>query len=156
MKLHLIILASLLNLAMGGFMAELQGSLTAEPCTGEEYADFKQCLPANVADEEEEAIFSNGGERKLGTGWCRGCRGSYPKGHFCFTVCGTGRRLEEGTSLRHLQGLGKSVAEYNAGDYSGDGIALEYATEIIECLGTLSAHHKCLGDTADMTLSVYA
>jgi hypothetical protein len=135
-------------------MAELQGSLTAEPCTGDEYADFKQCLPANVADDQEEAIFIRGGERKLQTGWCRGCVGSYPKGHFCFTVCGTGRRLEEGTNLRHLQD--GSTAEYSAGTYSGSGIALAYATEIIECLGTLSAHHKCLGNATDMTLAVYA
>jgi hypothetical protein len=154
MKLHLVILASLLSLARGNhFMAELQGSLTAEPCTGEEYADFKQCLPADVVDDQEEAIFIRGGERKLQTtGWCRGCTGTYPKGHFCFTVCGTKRRLEEGTSLRHLQD--GSTAEYSAGTYSGSGNALAYATEIIECLGTLSAHHLCLGNASDMTLSV--
>ncbi len=134
-------------------MAELPGSLTEVPCTGEEYADFKQCLPANVVDEQEVAIFSNGGERKLGTGWCGGCVGTYFKGHFCFTVCGTGRRLEEGTGLRHLQD--GSAAEYNAGEYSGTGVALGYATEIIECLTALSAHHLCLGNAADMTLAVY-
>jgi hypothetical protein len=157
MKLHLIILACLLNLTKGQFMAELKGSLTAVPCTGEEFADFKQCLPANVAGDQEEAIFISGGERKLQTtGWCRGCRFdyAYPKGSFCFTFCGTGRRLEEGTGLRHLQD--GSDAEYTAGEYSGTGMALAYAKEMIECLGTLSAHHPCLGDTANMTLAVYA
>jgi hypothetical protein len=155
MQLHLILLASLLSLARGAhFMAELQGSLTEVPCTGDEYADFKQCLPANVlVDEQEKAIFSNGSERKLGTGWCAACVGTFPKGHFCFTACGTGRRLEEGTGLRHLQD--GSAAEYSAGEYSGTGIALGYATEIIDCLTTLSANHLCLGNTADMTLAVY-
>jgi hypothetical protein len=153
MKLHLILVASLFSLSSGKkFMAELIGHLTAEPCTGAEYADFKHCLPANVDDEEEGALFNRGGERALGC--CSGCRGAYPKGTFCFTVCGGRRRLEEGTSLRHLQDV--SAAEYNAGDYSGTGIALEYATEIIDCLGTVAANHLCLGDTADMKLSVYA
>ena len=152
MKLSLLLLAALLNLARGGFMAELTGSLTAEPCTGDEYADFKQCLPANVADDEEEAIFSRGGERALG--WCSGCRGGAPRGTFCFTVCGGRRRLEEGTSLRKLQD--GSFAEYNAGTYSGSGIALGFAEEIIECLDTVSANDLCLGNTADMKLVVYA
>jgi hypothetical protein len=152
MKLSLIIFASLLNLAMGGFMAELTGSLTADPCTGDEYADFKQCLPANVGDEEEEALFSRGSDRALG--WCSGCRGGAPRGTFCFTVCGGRRRLEEGTSLRKLQD--GSAAEYNAGDISGTGIALEYANEIIGCLKTVSATHLCLGDATDMKLVVYA
>jgi hypothetical protein len=153
MKLHLIILASLLNLAMGGFMVELTGSLTAEPCPGEEDAAFKQCLPANVADEDE-AVSGNGGERALITGWCSGCQGTYPKGHFCFTVCGPRRRLEEGTSLRHLEEF--SAAVYNFGVYNGHGIALDYAKEIINCLETVSANHLCLGNTTDMNLVVFA
>jgi hypothetical protein len=153
MKLSLILLAALLNLVRGEFMAELTGSLTAEPCTGDEYADFKQCLPANVADEQEEALFSRGGDRSLG--WCSGCRGGAPRGTFCFTVCGGRRRLEEGTTnLRHLQD--GTDAEYKAGAYSGTGLALEYATEIIDCLGTVSATHLCLGDTADMKLVITA
>ena len=70
MKLSLILLAALLNLARGGFMAEL----TAEPCTGGEYADsLKQCLPAKVVEEVDEALVSRGGDRALG--WCSGCRG---------------------------------------------------------------------------------
>jgi hypothetical protein len=152
MKLSLILLASLLSLVRGGFMAELTGSLTSEPCTGDEYADFKQCLPANLADEEEAALLSHGDERKLG--WCSGCRGlEYPRGTFCFTVCGRfHRRLEEGTGLRHLQA--SNEAEYNAGTYTGTGPALDYATEIINCLGTVSASHLCLGDAADMKLIV--
>jgi hypothetical protein len=110
MKLSLLLLASLLNLARGGFMAELTGSLAPDQeCDGKEYADFKQCLPDNVADDEEEAIFSPGGIRALqkNTYWCRGCRGGAPRGTFCFTVCGgrrrRRRRLAEGTNLRHLQ-----------------------------------------------------
>jgi hypothetical protein len=153
MKLHLLLLASLINLAMGGFMVELTGSLTADPCTGGEYADFKHCLPSNVAeDDEEEALFSRGGERALG--WCSGCRGGSPRGTFCFTVCGGRRRLEEGTNLRRLQD--GSSAEYKGGAYSGTGLALEYATEIIECLGGMSTTHLCLGDTVNMTLIVSA
>jgi hypothetical protein len=106
MKLSLILLASLLNLARGGFMAELTGSLAPDQeCDGKEYADFKQCLPDNVADDEEEAIFSFEGNRALqkNTYWCRGCKGGAPRGTFCFTVCGGRRRLEEDNNLRHLQ-----------------------------------------------------
>jgi hypothetical protein len=152
MKLSLIIFASFLNLAVGGFMAELTGSLTAEPCTGDEYADFKQCLPANVGDEEEEALFSPGDDRALG--WCSGCTGGAPRGTFCFTVCGGRRRLEEGTNLRKLQDA--SAPEYKGGDFSGTGLALGYAEEIIECLKTVSASDLCLGDTADMKLVIIA
>jgi hypothetical protein len=154
MKLSLIIFASLLNLAMGGFMAELTGSLTEELCTGAEYADFKKCLPDNVVDEEDEARVNRGGDRKLG--WCSGCVGYYPRGTFCFTVCGRfSRRLEEGTNLRHLQGLaGSGTAEYKDGDYIGTGDALKYAEGIIDCLKNHTATHPCLGDTANMNLVV--
>ena len=155
MKLHLIILASLLNLAMGGFMVELTGPLPAEPCPGDEdaLAAFEQCLPAKVADGEASGVIGKGGERALG--WCSGCRGTYFKGHFCFTVCGPNRRLEEDTSLRHLKGE-FSAAVYNYGAYNGNGDALEYAKEIIGCLGDVPANHACLGDTADMNLVVFA
>jgi hypothetical protein len=155
MKLHLIILASLLNLAMGGFMVELTGPLPAEPCPGDEdaLAAFEQCLPAKVADGEASGVIGKGGERALG--WCSGCRGTYFKGHFCYTVCGSNRRLEEDTSLRHLKGE-SSAAVYNYGAYNGNGDALEYAKEIIGCLGDVTANHACLGDTADMNLVVFA
>jgi hypothetical protein len=153
MKLHLILLASLINLAMGGFMVELTGSLAADPCTGGEYADFKHCLPANVAeDDQEEALFSRGGERALG--WCSGCRGGAPRGTFCFTVCGGRRRLEEGTTLRKLED--STEAECNGGACTGTGRALGYANIIINCLDVLSATHLCLGDATDMMLVVTA
>jgi hypothetical protein len=155
MKLQLVLLAALLNLARGGFMAELTGSLAADvPCTGDEYADFKQCIPANVADDEEEALFSRGGDRALG--WCSGCTGGAPRGTFCFTVCGGRRRLEEGTSLRKLEGSTEAVCEN--GDCTGtvDSLALGYANKIISCMDAVSATHLCLGDTTNMKLVVDA
>jgi hypothetical protein len=87
------------------FMAELTGSLTADVCTGDEYDDFKQCLPAGVSlDEDKDVSIVN---RALqNTYWCRGCIYPAPRGTFCFTVCGAGnlrRRLEEHTNLRRLQ-----------------------------------------------------
>jgi hypothetical protein len=156
MKLSLLLLASLLNLARGAFMAELTGSLTAVSCTGDEYADFKQCLPADVTDDKEVAIFSPGDRALQNTYWCRGCTGGAPRGTFCFTVCGGRRRLEEGTNLRHLQVQDGNYTEYKDGAYNGTGLALEYAKEIIECMANVSATHLCLGDTADMKLVVYA
>jgi hypothetical protein len=150
MKLHLIILASLLNLAMGGFMVELTGVFP--PCTGDELAELQQCLPI----EEEEAVVEDGGERRaLITGWCSGCQGTYFMGHFCYTVCQSQRRLEEGTSLRHLQEE-FSAAVYNLGNLHGAGIALDYAAEIIDCLGNVTATHPCLGELAEMNLVVFA
>jgi hypothetical protein len=108
MKLSLILLASLLNLARGGFMAEITGPLTGS-CGGAEYNDFKKCLPAevNYDGDKEVSLFSFEGNRALqkNTYWCRGCKGGAPRGTFCFTVCGkrSRRRLAEGTNLRHLQ-----------------------------------------------------
>jgi hypothetical protein len=107
MKLSLILLASLLNLARGGFMAELTGPLTGS-CEGTEYNDFKKCLPAgvNYDGDKEVSLFSFANNRALqNTYWCRGCRDGAPRGTFCFTACGgrSRRRLAEGTSLRHLQ-----------------------------------------------------
>jgi hypothetical protein len=158
MKLQLIVLASLLNLAMGWLMVELTGLLP--PCTGDELALLQQCLPV----EEEEAV-GKGGERALLTGFCSGCQGLNTfKGHFCYTMCRPSdpdlddgaRRLEEGTSLRHLQGTEFSAAVYNLGNLQGAGIALDYAQEIINCVGNVTANHPCLGDAADMNLVVFA
>jgi hypothetical protein len=104
MKLSLILLASLLNLARGGFMAELTGPLTADQeCDGDEYDDFKQCLPAGVSLDEDKDVSIINRDLQYNTYWCRGCRGGEPRGTFCFTVCGGRRRLEEYTNLRHLQ-----------------------------------------------------
>jgi hypothetical protein len=135
-------------------MAELTGSLTLDPCSGDEYAAFKQCLSANVADDEEVALFSPRGDRALQTSWCSGCEGGAPRGTFCFTVCGGRRRLEEGTNLRKLQD--GTEAECKDGACTGTGLALGYAEEIFDCLGSVSATHLCLGETSDMKLVVYA
>jgi hypothetical protein len=70
MKLHLLLLASLIHLS-SGFMVELKGPLTAgEACTGTEYADFRSCVVADpilpVSDAtEEEAFVSEGPHRGL-------------------------------------------------------------------------------------------
>jgi hypothetical protein len=74
MKLHLILLlASVFNLS-SGFRAEVKGPLGKETCTGDEYADFKNCVTQGVAtdpnlagliDIEDGAIVNRGGERKL-------------------------------------------------------------------------------------------
>jgi hypothetical protein len=81
------------------------------------------------------------------------------QGHFCYTVCRPRRprrRLEEGTSLRHLQEEEFSAAVYNFGALQGAGIALDYAEEFIDCLENVTANPPCLGDTADMNLVVFA
>jgi hypothetical protein len=152
MKLHLLLLASLFNLSVG-FMAELKGPLGLAECTGDEYAEFRHCLP-DVTDIESEAFVNRGGMRKLN---CDGCPDGAPRGTWCFTVCGSGRRrMEEGTNLRRVQADEESHAEYSLGVYNGTGDALIYAELCIECLGNVTVSHPCLGSTATMTLKVDA
>jgi hypothetical protein len=161
MKLHLLLLISLFNLS-SGFMAELKGTLAAEACTGLEYADFKQCVTADVSmadfiDLEDESFVDRGGDgRKLS---CMGCPTSgAPRGHWCFVMCGSGRRLlEEVTdtpNLRRLQEPDEFSAVFQCGEFAGNGKAKQVAETIIECLDKLSENHPCLGSTVDMTLAV--
>jgi hypothetical protein len=160
MKLHLILLASLFSLSSANFMAELTGHLTEVQCTGEEFVDFKNCLPEEVNGSEWGAFMdSEENNRKLG--WCSGCRDSrlYPRGTFCFTVCGgLLRRLDESPddtpSLRRRVQEEETSAAYKAGEWEGSGIALDYAKVIMECLGVVSPIHPCVGSTDDMTLIV--
>jgi hypothetical protein len=168
MKLHLLLLASLCNLS-SGIMVELKGKLAEEACTGEEYADFKYCVKQSSAldpfltqwtDFEDEAFVhrDHGDERQLG--WCDGCPYGAPRGTFCFTVCGGGRRrLEEATdkpNLRRVQELTQEYkrAEFEGGNYTGNGDAKQIAREIIECLAEDSTHHPCLGSADKMKLKV--
>jgi hypothetical protein len=162
MKLHLLLLASVFNLS-SGFMAELTGTLADEACTGVEYADFKQCVTADESmadfiDSEDEAFVNRGGDRKLS---CWGCPLSgAPRGTWCFVMCGTrrGRLLEEVTDtpnfLRRVQEDDSADAVYADGLYTGTDEAKELAKGIIECLGGLATNHPCLGDTANMGLTV--
>jgi hypothetical protein len=163
MKLLLLVVASLLNLSSGAFMAELRGPLNEEACTGTEYADFKQCatlgaesdssLPV-LAELEEEAFVNRGGERQLG--WCSGCTGGAPRGTFCFTVCGGRRLSEEGMATPNLRRLERPefVAVFEDGAYTGNGKSKRIAEAIIGCLGGVSTNHPCLGTTDKMTLTV--
>jgi hypothetical protein len=167
MKLHLLLLASLLNLS-SGIMVELKGTLAEEACTGEEYADFKYCVKQSAAldpflpqwtDFEDEAFVhrDHGDDRQLG--WCDGCPYEAPRGTFCFTVCGGRRRLEEAAdtpNLRRVQELTEEHkhAEFGDGSYTGNGEAKEIAREIIECLVEDSTHHPCLGSADKMKLKV--
>jgi hypothetical protein len=160
MKLHLLLLASLISLSSAKFMAELTGHLTEEQCTGEEFVDFKNCLPAEINGAEWGAFMDREEDnRKLGTGWCGGCQfRDYPKGTFCFTVCQPKRRLDESpyppTFLRRAQEE-ETSAVYKAGEWEGTpGAALDYAKVIMHCLGVVSPMHPCVGKTDDMTLRV--
>jgi hypothetical protein len=110
---------------------------------------------ADFVDYEDEAFVNRGG-RKLS---CRGCPTSgAPRGTWCYTMCGSQRRrlLEEVTDtpnfLRRVQEDNSAV--YSDGLYTGTDEAKELAKGIIECLGGLSTNHPCLGDTANMTLTV--
>jgi hypothetical protein len=66
MKLHLALcLASLFSLS-SGFMAELRGPLTDEACSGEEYADFEECvMVATEADSNLPSKLTGALEGKL-------------------------------------------------------------------------------------------
>jgi hypothetical protein len=82
-----------------------------------------------------------------------------PRGTWCFVRCGTrrGRLLQEVTDtpnfLRRVQ-EDDSDAVYAGGLYTGTDEAKELAKGIIECLGGLATNHPCLGDTANMGLTV--
>jgi hypothetical protein len=148
-------------------MAELRGPLTGEVCTGEEYDDFKHCvtmgaeadpnLPSHFTELEEKS-YIGGGERKLQfASACGGCRGGAPKGHFCYTYCGSGRRRpKEVTDTPDLRRLEKdNVAVFQDGNYIGNDDAKQVAELIMECLGDVSTSHPCLGSTDTMTLIVH-
>jgi hypothetical protein len=166
MKLHLILLvSSLFNLSSGLFTVELTGPLTEEPCTGEEYADFKHCVMLGAAadpsldvltDVEENSSVNLGGVRHLGNA-CTPCTGREPRGTFCFTYCGPGRRLlEKGSmdhtpNLRRLQKSDSVSASFKGGTSTGNGEAKKIVDAIMTCLGD---NHPCLGNTVDMTLTV--
>jgi hypothetical protein len=167
MKLHLLLLVSLFGLS-SGFMAELRGPLDGEECTGEEYAEFKHCvlmgadldsnLPGTMTELEEEAFVTQGDGRRLqAASVCGGCRRGAPRGTFCYTFCGSGRRrLEEVTDRPDVRRLEEdNIAIFQEGVYTGNDEAKQVAKVIIECLGDVSENHPCLGSTNTMTLIVH-
>ncbi len=168
MKLHLILLlASVFNIS-SGFRAEVRGPLGEETCTGDEYADFKECVMQGVAadpniagfvDVEDVAIVNRGGERRLG--FCDICPPAFA-GHFCFVWCGTkrGRGLEEGTDTPNLRRVQEeavtdtAVFEGETGAYTGNVEAILILEAMTTCLDDGFMHHPCLGATDTMTMTV--
>jgi hypothetical protein len=159
MKLHLLLLALLCNLS-NGFMATLKGPLNEDICTGEEYADFTHCAMLGAAADptlpmfaefDEQASVNRGGDgRKLS---CAGCPTSgAPRGTYCFTMCGSGRRRrlsEKGTDTPNLRRVQQdNVATFKDGGYTGNDETKGIAQDIIKCMGD---DHPCLGP---MTLTV--
>lgn len=182
MKLHLIILASLLHISTG-FMVELRGNLTADVCTGTEYTEFRQCalqgagedllLPKlNEAKLDEKAFMIRGEDRRRLPNLCSGCIGPSPRGTYCYTMCGGRRRLsEESTDKPILRRLGNNEGTNNGnkggtnnngeleavfqnGEYSGDERAAKIAAATIDCLRAVSTTHPCLGSADKMVLTV--
>jgi hypothetical protein len=168
MKLPLLLLVSMLFHLSNGFMAELTGKLSNETtCTGNEFADFKQCakqgatsdpnLPEEYEIEEKAYVTQYGSGRQLGV--CGGCPLVAPRGTFCYTWCGRGsaRRLleDESTDTPSSRRLNDNVAVYNQGVYTGGVEAVAIAEVIIGCFQNVSSSHPCLGSTADMTLTVH-
>jgi hypothetical protein len=158
MKLHLILLALLFSLSSAKFMAELSGHLTGVECTGEEFVDFKNCLPDEVNGSEWGAFINPETDNNRNLGWCSGCAGkNHVRGTFCFTMCDNWRRLEE-TSPDDTPALRRRVQEtsavYTEGVWEGSGIALDFGKVIMGCLEVVSPLHPCVGSTDDMTLIV--
>jgi hypothetical protein len=162
MKLHLILLASVFNLS-SGFRAEVRGLLGQEACTGDEYADFKECVMEGVAadpnlagfvDVEDVAIVNRGGERRLN---CAKCPESAPRGTWCFTMCGSTRRrrLEEGADTPNLRRVQETdTAVFEGGAYTGNVEAILILVAMTTCLDEGFTHHPCLGTTDTMTMTV--
>jgi hypothetical protein len=164
MKLHLLLLALLVDLS-SGFMTELRGRLAEVACTGEEEDEFISCATKGAAADpifsedfsklEEEAFMNDGSEgRKLQN--CDVCPDNAPRGTWCFTMCGR-RRLEEVTDTPHLRRLVQQdefTAGFSGGELTGNGKAKQVAKIIIECMADAAARNPCLGSTNDMTLIV--
>jgi hypothetical protein len=164
MKLHLILLASFLSLS-SGFRAEVRGPLGEETCTGDEYADFKECVIQGVAadpnlagfvDLEDVAIVNRGGERRLNCAVCP--QAAMFRGHWCFTMCGStrGRRLEEGADTPNLRRVQEEAdtAVFEGGAYTGNVEAILILEAMTTCLDDGFPHHPCLGATDTMTMTV--
>jgi hypothetical protein len=162
MKLHLALFALVFNLS-SGFRVEVRGPLGEETCTGDEYADFKECVMQGVAadpniagfvDVEDVAIVNREGERRLN---CAVCPESAPRGTWCFTMCGStrGRRLESGTDTPNLRGVQKEEsAVFAGGRYTGNDEAKLILQAITECMEGVSMKDRCLGTIDTMTLTV--
>jgi hypothetical protein len=165
MKLHLILLASLIHLS-SGFEVELKGPLNEEACTGNEYDNFASCVAQGVAldpnlaeltDLVGDSFMNPISDRKLQTvNYCNRCRGNEPRGTYCFTRCNQNmRRLEDlGTVTSNLRGVVQESGSvvFKDNEYCpANGEAQQLAKAIIECL---SNDYACLGDPADMTLTV--
>jgi hypothetical protein len=170
MKLHLILLlASVFNIS-SGFRAEVRGPLGEETCTGDEYADFKECVMQGVAadpniagfvDLEDVAIVNRGGDRRLS---CRGCpTEGAPRGTWCFTMCGSTRRRrleeeEEGTDTPKLRRVQEEVATdtavFEGGAYTGNVEAILILEAMTTCLDDGFMYHPCLGASDTMTMTV--
>jgi hypothetical protein len=162
MKLHLILLASVFIIS-SGFRAEVRGPLGEETCTGDEYADFKECVMQGVAvdpklagfvDFEDVAIVNRGGERRLN---CAVCPESAPRGTWCFTMCGSTRRrrLEEGADKPNLRRVQEAdTAVFEGGAYTGNVEAILILEAMTTCLDDGFRHHPCLGATDTMTMTV--
>jgi hypothetical protein len=163
MKLHLLLSVSLLFHLSSGYMVELTGPLNAEEtCTGGEFVDFKECAELGAAEAglpdpdeiEGEAYVTHdhGSGRRLGI--CGGCPYGAPRGTFCYTWCGRGRRRlqEDGTDAPPPQ---DNVAIYSGNVYTGNLEAIEVAEAIVGCLESKAASHPCLGSAATMTLVVH-
>jgi hypothetical protein len=162
MKLLLLIFASLFHLS-SGFTAELKGTLTQEECTGREYANFKSCVVEGfekaghaISGGLDESFINHGRGRDLPS--CSTCPSGAWRGSWCFTFCGSSRRLEQSTEktggLRRLQ---TSEVHYVNGDLvSGDGEALKIAVVFLTCFATHSADDPCLGsmDAMELTITV--
>jgi hypothetical protein len=169
MKLHLILLASVFIIS-SGFRAEVRGPLGEETCTGDEYADFKKCVIKGVAadpnlagfvDDEDVAIVSLGGERRLNCAVCP--QAAMFRGHWCFYICGTSSRrrgLEEGTDTPNLRRVQEKAATDTAvfqgktGAYRGNVEAISILRTMTTCLDDGFMHHPCLGATDTMTMTV--
>jgi hypothetical protein len=169
MKLHLILLASFLSLS-SGFRAEVRGPLGEETCTGDEYADFKECVIQGVAadpnlagfvDLEDVAIVNRGGERRLNCAVCP--QAAMFRGHWCFTMCGSTRRRrleeeEEGTDTPKLRRVQEEVATdtavFEGGAYTGNVEAILILEAMTTCLNDGFMYHPCLGASDTMTMTV--
>jgi hypothetical protein len=165
MKLHLLLLISLCSFS-SGYMVELRGPLTAEECTGNEYAGFKHCAMLGsevdpnfsvLSGIEEEALVNRGDSRRRLS--CSGCTDGATTETFCYTFCARGRRLlEEGVhtgtpNLRRIM-VEDNIAIFENGAYMGGGDARDIAEDVVVCLEDVLTNHSCLGTINTMSLIV--
>jgi hypothetical protein len=162
MKYTLFLLAAMVGAVCGvGIGAEIQyksvpsdapgpegeEQFLSPPCTEVQEQDLYEMCVLEVAESMGVVLgrrLELRGDRELQRiSMCRGCRGSYPRGTFCFTRCTFKRRLTVTDTHAHTERLLCSQGKIKMAAY-------ECLEEKIKAGG-----YECLGNPEDLTIQIF-